>query len=59
MKTMIAFPVAVVAAVLVVLGVVAPGSQQQLVAAWPDEPCRFPPGAANFTLEKYSGLWYE
>ncbi|EGD83027.1 hypothetical protein PTSG_03663 [Salpingoeca rosetta] len=29
------------------------------VVAWPDEPCRIPPGARNFTLDKYAGLWYE
>eukprot|EP01147_Barroeca_monosierra_P008545 gene8545-992_t len=29
------------------------------ISAWPDEPCRIPPGAPGFSLEKYSGLWYE
>ncbi|UJR10915.1 hypothetical protein I4U23_015101 [Adineta vaga] len=30
-----------------------------LVYAWPDMPCRTPPPAANYTIEKYIGRWFE
>ncbi|CAF2532530.1 unnamed protein product [Rotaria sp. Silwood2] len=29
------------------------------VYSWPDPSCRIPPLAANYTIEKYSGRWFE
>ncbi|CAF0978800.1 unnamed protein product [Adineta ricciae] len=29
------------------------------VYMWPDAPCRTPPPAANYTLEQYTGRWFE
>eukprot|EP00730_Choanoeca_flexa_P015577 TRINITY_DN7183_c0_g1_i1.p1 TRINITY_DN7183_c0_g1~~TRINITY_DN7183_c0_g1_i1.p1 ORF type:complete len:212 (+),score=42.33 TRINITY_DN7183_c0_g1_i1:491-1126(+) len=30
-----------------------------LAFAWPDKACHVPPGASNFKLTEYSGVWYE
>eukprot|EP00045_Choanoeca_perplexa_P022942 m.11416 g.11416 ORF g.11416 m.11416 type:complete len:192 (+) comp9812_c0_seq1:41-616(+) len=30
-----------------------------LAQAWPDKACHVPPGATDFQLSKYEGVWYE